>query len=136
MARRIALLHSGHQYHARVTELVDSLGGEMIAIDLVSLPRLPIDQVSDCDLILFEAFGPGDQIGDALTCIRRASRAPVVMLTSSNRSDRTIDALKAGADAVIPLNVSQDVIVAHCSALMRRWRTTEDLLLVEANSAF
>ena len=136
MAKRIALLHCGHQYHAKVTQLADSLGGEMIVIDLDLLSKLPIDQVSDCDLILYEAFGPGDQFGDALTRIRQASHAPVVILTSSNHSDRTIDALRAGADAVIPLNIAHEVIVAHCSALMRRWRTAGNLLMVEANSAF
>jgi hypothetical protein len=36
--------------------------------------------------------------------------------------DHTIDAIAAGADAVIPLDLPHDAIVAHCRALMRRWR--------------
>lgn len=53
--------------------------------------------------------------------IRRHSSAPVIVLVRSELADLTVAALGAGADLVLPLNTSEEVIAARCRALLRRW---------------
>jgi hypothetical protein len=104
-------------------ELLPLIANETIDIELLhGVQDLPAT-IADCDLILFEAFGQVSlEQQAALNRIRLGSLAPVVMLISGVRPDRTIDGILAGADAVIPLSTANDVIVAHCQALVRRWR--------------
>ncbi|MBW7881236.1 MAG: hypothetical protein H3C34_01135 [Caldilineaceae bacterium] len=134
---KVALLHNGQQPHEQVLRLLDRFGVEPIEVKFASAGELQADQFADCDLILFEAI---DQFGNenqaALSWIRMGSRAPVVLLTSGMKADRTISGLLAGADAVISLSTSWDVIVAHCHALVRRWRlqkaSTQQVQIVHA----
>lgn len=124
---RVALLHCGHQHHPRVAQLVNDFAGETIDIELDDSGN-PADtmlpQLVGCDLILFEAFGPMSPEQNAtLISIRTTSTAPLVLLIGSARPDRTINGILAGADAVMPFNTATDVFVAHCRALVRRWRS-------------
>lgn len=120
---KVVLLHTGRRPNEKVLRLLAHFDIQTIHINAASTDQLVPDQFSDCDLILFEAF---DHISNenhaALNWIRMGSHAPLVMLTNSERTERTISGLMAGADAVISLNMSWDVIVAHCHALVRRWR--------------
>lgn len=120
---KIILLHTGRRPNEKVLRLLAHFDIQTIHISASSTEQLVPDQFSDCDLILFEAF---DHISNesqaALNWIRMGSHAPLVMLTNSERTERTISCLMAGADAVISLNMSWEVIVAHCYALVRRWR--------------
>jgi len=124
---RVALLHNGHQHHLKVVQLVNHFAGETIDVKLDHSRNSTaglLQQLAGCDLILFEAFGQISQEQNAaLNWIRMTSFAPLVMLISGAHVDRTIDAILAGADAVMPLNTANDVFVAHCRALVRRWRT-------------
>jgi len=120
---KVVLLHTGRRPNEKVLRLLAHFDIQTIDINASSTDQLAPDYLSDCDLILFEAF---DHISNenqaALNWIRMGSRAPLVMLTNAERTERTISGLMAGADAVISLNMSWDVIVAHCHALVRRWR--------------
>ena len=120
---KIALLHTGQRPNDKVLRLLARFDIEAIHINVSATDQLDPDQFADCDLILFEAF---DHISNenqaALNWIRMGSRAPLVMLTNGARPERTISGLMAGADAVMSLTTSWDVIVAHCYALVRRWR--------------
>lgn len=120
---KIALLHVGQRPNDKVLRLLARFDIETIHINVSAPDQLDPDQFADCDLILFEAF---DHISNenqaALNWIRMGSRAPLVMLTNGARAERTISGLMAGADAVMSLTTSWDVIVAHCYALVRRWR--------------
>jgi DNA-binding NarL/FixJ family response regulator len=120
---KVALLHTGQHPNDKVLRLLARFDIQAIHVNVSATDRLDPDQFADCDLILFEAF---DHISNenqaALNWIRMGSRAPLVMLTNGLRSERTISGLMAGADAVMSLTMSWDVIVAHCHALIRRWR--------------
>ncbi len=120
---KIALLHTGQRPNDKVLRLLARFDLQTIHVNVSATDQLDPDQFADCDLILFEAF---DRISNenqaALNWIRMGSRAPLVMLTNGARPERTISGLMAGADAVMSLTMSWDVIVAHCYALVRRWR--------------
>lgn len=126
---KIVLLHTGQRPNERVLRLLTRFDIQTIHINAVNTDNsvttdnLVPDQFVDCDLILFEAFDPiSNESQAALNWIRMGSRAPLVMLTHGARTERTISGLMAGADAVMSLNMSWDVIIAHCYALVRRWR--------------
>ena len=124
MPVRVALLYGGRHHHIKVVQLLTYLAGETVEIKLDRATLCLPKQLAGCDLILFEALGPiNNEQEAALHWLRAGNYAPVVMLTTGIRSEQAIDGLIAGADAVIPLTTSHEVIVAHCQALMRRWRT-------------
>ena len=124
---KIALLHTGQRPNDKVLRLLARFDLQTIHVNVSATDQLNPDQFADCDLILFEAF---DRISNenqaALNWIRMGSRAPLVMLTNGVRPERTISGLMAGADAVMSLTMSWDVIVAHCYGLVRRWRWRQD----------
>ncbi len=124
---KIALLHTGQRPNDKVLRLLARFDLQTIHVNVSATDQLNPDQFADYDLILFEAF---DRISNenqaALNWIRMGSRAPLVMLTNGVRPERTISGLMAGADAVMSLTMSWDVIVAHCYALVRRWRLRQD----------
>lgn len=97
---------------------------QTIAVDLQRPGAALHEAVRDCDLIVVEAFGQTTAAQwQALYAVRSADcYAPVVLLTNVEQVERTVNGITAGADAVIPLSSAGDVIVAHCHALMRRWR--------------
>jgi DNA-binding NarL/FixJ family response regulator len=120
---RVAVLYQGRSHRHKVQQIVNDLADETVAVELSAANESLCEAVADCDLIVVETFGHTTASHQrALTWIRASSLAPVVFLTSSIQADHTIDAIKAGADAVISLSQPQDAIVAHCWALMRRWR--------------
>ena len=75
------------------------------------------------DMVLLEAFGRigRDTHEGLLSHVRQYSIAPVVMLTEDASAERSITALKAGADAVVLLNMPEEVIIARFNSLLRRW---------------
>jgi DNA-binding NarL/FixJ family response regulator len=120
---RVALLSHGCSHRNKVQQIVNHIADETIAVDLNAANESLCEAVAGCDLIVVEALShstPEQQ--RALHWIRVSSLAPVVVLTNRLQTDHTIDAIAAGADAVIPLDLTHDAIVAHCLALMRRWR--------------
>lgn len=125
---KVVLLHTGQRPNDKVLRLLARFDIQTINVNVSSAGQLNPDQFADCDLIMFEAI---EQISNenqaALNWIRMGSRAPLVMLTAGTRTERTISGLMAGADAVMSLNTSWDVIVAHCYALIRRWRLQQEV---------
>lgn len=81
------------------------------------------DMVLQADMVLLEAFGRmGRETYEVLLeYVRKYSIAPVVMLTEDASAERAVAALNAGADAVVLLNMPEDVIVARLHSLLRRW---------------
>lgn len=120
---RVALLVNEHHYHAKVVQLAHRLADEPVQILFDEARWVLPYRLAECDLILVEAFGPvTDEQQATLDQIRQSSRAPMVMLTTGERAERTIEGLLAGADAVISLTTALEVMVAHCRALLRRWQ--------------
>lgn len=64
------------------------------------------------------------ELARMIAYIRRACAAPIIVLARCAVGELTVAALRAGADTVIPLNTADEVIVARCQALLRRWHAT------------
>jgi hypothetical protein len=63
-----------------------------------------------------------EQVAPLLACIRACSHAPVVLLAEAPEHDWSLDMVSAGADAVLDQDTPDSVLLAHCTALLRRWR--------------
>lgn len=93
-----------------------------IDVWIVNGSDLPLEQMLCFDLILLESFGAAKkELPPALYRIRIGSRAPLVLLTDERAIEWKIQALRAGADAILTMATSADVILARCQALLRRW---------------
>jgi DNA-binding response OmpR family regulator len=120
---RVALLYHGRSHRHKVQQIVNCMADETVAVDLNAVDESLCEMVADCDLVVVEAFGYVTPVHRrALQWIRAGSLAPIVVLINKAQPDHTVDAIMAGADAVISLEQTSDAIVAHCRALVRRWR--------------
>jgi DNA-binding NarL/FixJ family response regulator len=120
---RVALLYYGHTQHRKALELVANLADESILLQCDHEEEALCEVCSECDLILIEAHRQFTaRQRQAIRWIRAGSLAPIVVLTSDKPNEYPADTIRAGADAVLSLQLASDVILAHCEALMRRWR--------------
>ena len=120
---RVALLH-GQNYHKKVLQLVAGIASETLVFSSEGVDESLREAVADCDLIVIEAqqhLTPYQR--QAIKWVRTGSMAPIVVLIGEKRTEDTVDIITTGADAVIPLYWTSDAIMAHCQALMRRWRS-------------
>ncbi len=121
---RVALLYQGRSRRRKIQHIVNHIADETIAVNLDSASESLCEAVADCDLILIDcAARTNMRQRQMLKWIRVGSLAPVVVLVTDDPAEQAFDAIAAGADAVISLHLSSSVIVAHCKALMRRWRS-------------
>jgi len=97
-------------------------GIQIWVIEANDLADLMIDQVTDFDLILFEYLDQVEsEMKTVVSQIRLGSRAPLIMLTDNPTADWSVSALHAGADAICAFSTPDEVILARCTALLRRW---------------
>ena len=97
-------------------------GMNIWVIEVPNLINLAIDDVPNFDLILFEYFDHVEsEIKTVIRQIRSGSRAPLMMLTDDQSVAWSMDALNAGADAIFTVSTPDEVILARCNALLRRW---------------
>jgi DNA-binding NarL/FixJ family response regulator len=61
------------------------------------------------------------EVAAAVVQIRTCNRAPIVLLTEHEPLEWSLAALPAGADAVLSIHTPEEIIVARCMALLRRW---------------
>jgi hypothetical protein len=54
--------------------------------------------------------------------IRTCSRTPIVLLIDNNDLEWALTMLQSGVDAVIAYDTPLPIMLAHCLALIRRWR--------------
>jgi hypothetical protein len=121
---RVAWLKQPGRARAKSARLFTrfSNAGMKISIVEVSGSHTLLEQILGFDLILMEYFDHLEhEIHSALSKIRTESRAPLMMLTDSQTPEWSVNALKAGADAIFNLNTPEDIILARCNALLRRW---------------
>jgi DNA-binding response OmpR family regulator len=120
---RVALLH-GRNYHKKVLQLIKGIANETLVFSSEGVDDSLREAVAGCDLIVIEAqhhLTPYQR--QAIQWVRTGSMAPIVVLIGEKHTEDTVDIIKTGADAVIPLYLTTDAIMAHCQALMRRWRS-------------
>ena len=97
-------------------------GMDVWLIETNNLATLVIEDLAHFDLILFECFDPIEsEMKAAVDRIRVYSRAPLLLLTDEQSATWAVDALHAGADAIFTVNTPDEVILARCNALLRRW---------------
>ncbi len=122
---RLAWVRRPGKELAKSLNLLNRLSTEGIdvwVIEASNLVNLALDDVADYDLILFEYFDHGaSDMKSAVSHIRLGSRAPLMMLTDDQSVAWSLDALSAGADAIFTVSTPDEVILARCNALLRRW---------------
>jgi DNA-binding response OmpR family regulator len=112
---------------SRAAKLRSSLAQQGIAVDLITFLDKEQPNWPAFDLILFCAPDNFSQrIADCLTQIRAQSRAPILLLTESASLEWPLATLPAGADAVIVLETPDEVFLARCTALLRRWLVSRE----------
>ncbi|CAN5627550.1 hypothetical protein BH10CHL1_BH10CHL1_02510 [soil metagenome] len=125
LATRLVWVRRPGKELAKSRNLLERLSSEGIdvwVIEASNLVNLAIDNVAEYDLILFEYFEHGtSDMKSAVSHIRLGSRAPLMMLTDDPSVAWSLDALSAGADAIFTVNTPDEVILARCNALLRRW---------------
>lgn len=76
------------------------------------------------DLVLLEQSRGQDiaTLTSAIKRVRQLSQAPLIVLTRRLTPELTLAGLHAGADSVSLLQSSNRVMLAHWSAMLRRWK--------------
>lgn len=83
-----------------------------------------LKKIQNTDLIIIESYGHFHR--DLVSLLHQArmhSHAPIVMLTDNQTFDWSSSAIAAGADAIVTIATADEVIIARCQALLRRWRS-------------
>lgn len=119
---RIAWLRHFASSSEQVNNLMDKFADFGMDVWLVNGENLPSKQIPCFDLILLETPAqPASTIHSSIKRIRNYSKVPLILLTDDYNVQWNIDVLRAGADAILPLNTSSDVVLARCRSLLRRW---------------
>ena len=93
-------------------------------MDVLTYTELPVIPFWRYDLIVLEKVR-GQAMPALVASIKRVrtlSRAPLVVLMRSVAPEATIAGLNAGADAVTSLLASEQVLLAHWCAMLKRWK--------------
>lgn len=123
-ARLLWLALDGEQSQ-RGQILRNMLAGVDMAVTVWGQSVQPSEAWLQFDLILLQVANQSlGQVHRLLTQIRAQSWAPVILLTERQVLEWSLTTLPAGADAVIGLHTADEVIVARCQALLRRWSPT------------
>ncbi|MFN8495109.1 MAG: hypothetical protein U0350_46330 [Caldilineaceae bacterium] len=107
---------------ASLLNCLSNEGMDVWLVETNNVGNLVIEDIVNFDLILFECFAPiENEMKAAVDRIRVYSRAPLLLLTDEQSATWAIDALHAGADAIFTVSTPDEVILARCNALLRRW---------------
>jgi DNA-binding response OmpR family regulator len=119
---RVGWLRQSGERHAKVDQLLKQFLATGWNVWVVEEKDLPLEQILCFDLILLETFArTQNEIHLSLSRIRLGSYVPLVMLADDPSDDWVVEMLRAGADAVLTLDVPDEVSLARCKALLRRW---------------
>jgi DNA-binding response OmpR family regulator len=123
MSTRVAWLRQGHEESAKSKSLQQKLTERGLQLAFVNINEEDFTQIRNIDLILVEAFGHfREDLTSLMTQVRTHSHAPVIIVTDNQTLDWASTAITAGADAIVPSATPDEVILARCNALLRRWR--------------
>jgi DNA-binding response OmpR family regulator len=119
---QIAWLQPTSEQRALVSRLARCFDECGLAPGITAFVRTADDDLPDFDLLLLEYTRSSQrELAHTVRKIRSRSTAPVVVFVRAETPDLTVAALGAGADLVLSLNTSEEVITARCRALLRRW---------------
>lgn len=119
---RFVWLRQRSELGKRSLQVQNKIRFQGVHLEVVDALGVSSDQLARADLILLEAFDRFDgMIETVLADIRLESRVPLVILTNDYSTDQLITALAAGADAIWDINAPQEILLARCKALLRRW---------------
>jgi DNA-binding response OmpR family regulator len=119
---RVIWYQPSSQERAKSSSLVSKFSHNGMDVRVVHLDEEVLAQLAKTDLVMVVVGSQLDrEINHLLDEIRANSRAPVVLLTDSYTLEWSISTLVAGADAVMMLSTPDEVIMARCKALLRRW---------------
>lgn len=111
--------------YRRVRPTVETLSSAGLDVWLLVPKSLPLRQMIGFDFILLEANAATTEtdIVHRLQRIRLASHAPLLILTDTSSVQWRIQAIRSGADAILPLDTASSIVLAQCAAMCRRWRS-------------
>lgn len=122
-ARRKALAIS--QEEERRQEITDSLRNTFLEIDHAATYAQAVNQCSRFHYILMILDIHFSEINGVVVVrrLRQLEQSPILVLSARYSRQEEIEALNAGADAYLPMEgpLDQDLLLAHASALMRRY---------------
>jgi DNA-binding response OmpR family regulator len=123
MSSQIAWLRHGDEERSKSKNVQQKLKANGVALIEIDPETSAWALLHDVDLIVAEYYGyfPAD-LASLLSQVRANSQAPVVMLTDNQTFEWSAAVIAAGADAVVTVATADEVIVARCQALLRRWR--------------
>ena len=123
MPTQVAWLRQGDEERTKSKNLQQKLMATGINITEIDPESGAFESVQSTDLIFIEYYGYFHRdIATLLSQLRNNSQAPIVMLTDNQTFDWSSSAISAGADAIVTVATSDEVIIARCQALLRRWR--------------
>jgi len=110
--------------HGATRRLMNSSRFAGMQLDVLTYARLPLIPFWRYDLIVLEQ-AHDQAVPAVLASIKRAralSKAPLVVLMRRLAPEVSVAGLNAGADAVTSLLSSEEVLLAHWSAILKRWK--------------
>jgi DNA-binding response OmpR family regulator len=121
-AARIAWLQGAGLQRELIHRLENKFDEQGIPISVTSVDLNDSDVFPYYDLLVLEYLRCSRrELARMIVQVRRSCAAPIIVLAKCAVADLTVAALRAGADTVIPVNTTDEVIVARCQALLRRW---------------
>ncbi|MEZ4859905.1 MAG: hypothetical protein R3C14_01285 [Caldilineaceae bacterium] len=121
----IAWLHAAEQERPKINSLIARMTdyGMHVKVSMIGMQKpLQCFDSTAFDLIFFECVETVEpEMLDQLSAVRLTTQAPLVVLTDNHTLDWGLNALRSGADATFTLNTPEEVILARCNALLRRW---------------
>lgn len=117
-------LRNNDPMYRSTMRLIDHSRYAGVELDIHTYRDLPLIPFWRYDLVLLEQSRGQDiaTLTAAIKRVRQLSQAPLVVLTRRLTPELTLAGLNAGADSVSLLQSSNRVLLAHWSAMLRRWK--------------
>lgn len=117
-------LRNNDPLHRSTLRLMDHSRYAGVELDIHTYRDLPLIPFWRYDLVLLEQSRGHDiaTLTAAIKRVRQLSQAPLVVLARRLTPELTLAGLNAGADSVSLLQTSNRVLLAHWSAMLRRWK--------------
>lgn len=114
---RVLLVEDDQGVAAALVELLEQTG---LTVTHTTRGDDALNRVKDCDLVLLDLGLPDMDGLDVLRTLRRASTAPVIIMTARDSDGAVVLGLRAGADDYLVKPVRKAVLLARIEAVMRR----------------